>query len=80
MVFNMFSIHSSNSSLEHFHHLKQTSSFLEYIHKFEELMTLMQMDYPGLTEQYFISSFIAGLKEWIKHYIMPHSPQTLLDT
>jgi hypothetical protein len=52
----------------------------EYIKQFEEMMTLMQMDYPGLTEPYFVSSFIAGLKEGIKHYLIPHSPQTLCDT
>jgi hypothetical protein len=50
-------------------------------------MSLMQMQYPGLTKQYYISSFIArlkegitGLKEGIKHYLVPHSSQTLSDT
>jgi hypothetical protein len=39
--FCRFSTHSSHSSLESFHHLKQTSSVTEYIQKFEELMALM---------------------------------------
>jgi hypothetical protein len=43
-------------------------------------MALMKMQHPGLTEQYFISSFIAGLKEGIKHYLALHNPQTLSDT
>jgi hypothetical protein len=43
-------------------------------------MTLMQIDYPSLIEPYFISSFIAGLKEGIKHYLIPHSPQTMCKT
>jgi hypothetical protein len=43
-------------------------------------MALMKMQHPGLTEQYFISSFIAGLKEGIKHYLVLHNPQTLSDT
>jgi hypothetical protein len=77
MVYNRFSTHSS---MESFHHLKQTASVSEYILKFEELMALMQMEHPGLTEQYFVSSFIARLKEGIKHYLIPHSPQSLCDT
>jgi hypothetical protein len=66
--------------LENFHHVKQTASVLEYIQKFEELMSYMQMDYPGLNEAYFVSSFIAGLREGIKPYLIPHSPQTSSDT
>jgi hypothetical protein len=37
------------------------------------------MDYPALIEPYFISSFIADLKEGIKHYLIPHS-QTFRET
>jgi hypothetical protein len=44
------------------------------------MMALMQLDYPGLSESYFVSSFIVGLKDGIKHYLIPHSPQTLCDT
>jgi hypothetical protein len=60
--------------------LKQTTSVAQYIQKFEELMSLIQKDYPNLNEPYFVSSFIAGLKEGIKHYLIPRSPQTLSDT
>jgi hypothetical protein len=80
MVFRRFSRHNSHSSLERFHHLKQSSLVADYIQKFEELMALMRMEHPGLTEQYFISNFIAGLKDGNKHYLVPHSPQTLSDT
>jgi hypothetical protein len=80
MVNNIFSSHSAHSSLEKFHHLKQQSSIADYIMRFEEVMSLMQMNYPGLSEQYFIKSFIAGLKEGFKHYLIPHSPQTLCET
>jgi hypothetical protein len=80
MMYNIFSPHSSHGSLEHFHHLKQNALVTKYIQRFEELMALMQMDYPGLSETYFVSSFIAGLKDGIKHYLIPHSLQTLSDT
>jgi hypothetical protein len=42
-------------------------------------MSLIQMYYPGLTESYFVSSFITVLKDGIKHYLIPHSPQSLCD-
>jgi hypothetical protein len=42
---------SAHSSIENFHHVKQTTSVTEYIQRFEELMALNQMDYPGLIEQ-----------------------------
>jgi hypothetical protein len=80
MIFSRFATHSAHSSLENIHHLKQTSSVIHYIQKFEEMMALMQMDYPGLTKQYFVSTFIAGLRDGIKHYLIPHNPQTLSDT
>jgi hypothetical protein len=38
------------------------------------------MQHLELTDQYYISSFIAGLKEGIKHYLVPHNPQLLSDT
>jgi hypothetical protein len=44
------------------------------------LMSLMQMNYRGLIETYCISSFIAGLGDGIKHYLIPHSPQTFCET
>jgi hypothetical protein len=44
------------------------------------MMALMQLDYPGLNEPYFVSSFIARLKDDIKHYHIPHSPQILCET
>jgi hypothetical protein len=50
-----------------------------YIQKFEEMMALMQMDYPGLTKPYFISNFIAGLRDAIKHYLIPHNPHNLCE-
>jgi hypothetical protein len=80
MITNRFSTPSSHTSVENFHHLKQTTSITDYIQKFEELMTLMQMEHPRLNEQYFISSFIAGFKNGIKHYLIPHNPETLCDT
>jgi hypothetical protein len=80
MITNRFAQHSSHTSLEHFHHIKQTTSVSDYIQRFEELMALMQMEYPNLPEPYYVSSFIAGFREGIKHYLIPHNPQSLCET
>ncbi|XP_071932407.1 uncharacterized protein [Coffea arabica] len=61
-----------------FHNLKQTGSVAEYQEKFAELRDLlMTMDY-GLTEDYFISSFLSGLKEEIRRVIRKPKPETLI--
>jgi hypothetical protein len=39
----------------------------------------MQMEHPGLTEQCFVSNFLARLKDGIKHYLIPQNPLTLCD-
>jgi hypothetical protein len=79
MLSNRFSPHSAHTSLKNFHHIKQTTYVADYIQRFEETMALMQMDCPNLSEPYFVSSFIAGLREGINHYLIPYSPQNLRD-
>jgi hypothetical protein len=74
MISNKFATYSTHSSLENFHHLKQSTSIVEYIQRFEELMGFIQMEHPGLLECYFVINFIVGLKDGIKHYLIPHNP------
>jgi hypothetical protein len=80
IISNRFSSHSAHGSPENFHQLKETSSVAEYIQQFEEMMSLMQMDHSGLFEPYVVNGFITGLKEGIKHYLVPHNSRTLSDT
>jgi hypothetical protein len=77
MLSDRFSMHSTYRSHEIFHHIKQNTSVADYIQTFEEVMSLMQMEYPNLSEPFFVSSFIAGLRDGIKHYLIPHSPWNL---
>lgn len=49
--------------VEEFNELQQLGSVREYQEKFEELRTLMLLRDPYLTESYFVSSFVSGLKE-----------------
>ena len=52
-----------------FHNLKQTTTVPEYIDKFEEFMGLVKRNNPSLSEDYFVSSFIARLNEYIQHHL-----------
>jgi hypothetical protein len=49
MLSNRLNPHSAHTSLENFHHIKQTTYVADYIQRFEETITLMQMDYPNLS-------------------------------
>ena len=55
--------------MEEFNKLRQSSKVEEYKEKFEELKTLMIIRNQHLDEEYFVSSFISGLKEEIKTMI-----------
>lgn len=51
---------------------------LEYQEKFEELKSLMVKYNPGLSEIYFISSFISGLNEEVRQVVTMFRPDSLL--
>lgn len=51
----------------------------EYQERFEELKPLMLTKNRNLDENYFISSFISGLKEEIKPMIRMLKPATLTE-
>lgn len=57
-----------------FNKLRQTDSVLAYQEQFEELRALMLVSNNSLSEQYFISSFISGLKEEIKFVVQMFLP------
>lgn len=63
--------------VEEFHSLKQTDTVAEYQKKFEELRDLMVTMNFGLTEDYFVSSFLSGLKAEIRVLIRKPKPETL---
>ena len=65
--------------IEEFNKLLQERSVGEYQEKFEELKPLMLIKNRNLDENYFISSFISGLKEEIKPMIRMLKPATLIE-
>jgi hypothetical protein len=65
-------------SVEEFNKLIQDRSVDDYIERFEELRSLMNALNPSLTESYYISSFISGLKEDIKSMLKILKPSNVL--
>lgn len=63
-----------------FNKLRQTRTISEYEDIFEELRALVAHKNKGLSEEYFMSSFVIGLKDNIKNSVKMFRPQTLIDT
>jgi len=77
MLEDIFLEISSAEIIGQFYNLKQTSTIPEYIDKFEEFMRLDKRNNPSLPEEYFVSSFIVGLKDFIQHHLQCHKPSSL---
>ncbi|XP_027081018.1 uncharacterized protein [Coffea arabica] len=63
--------------VEEFNKLQQVGSIDDYQERFEELKPLMMIKNRNLYENYFISSFISGLKKEIKPVVRLLKPATL---
>ncbi|KAL5709880.1 hypothetical protein ACHQM5_020511 [Ranunculus cassubicifolius] len=57
-----------------FSKLIQTGSLQEYLDKFEALQPLVLLKNKGLSESFFIDSFISGLKDEIRHTVQMFQP------
>lgn len=60
-----------------FNRLRQQTTVLEYQAKFEELQPLVLRKYSGLSEDYFVASFISGLREELQHTVGVFQSSTL---
>ncbi|XP_026410833.1 uncharacterized protein LOC113306062 [Papaver somniferum] len=60
-----------------FNKLSQVWTVLDYQESFEELKALMLAKNRHLTEEYFTSSFISGLKEELRMHVLMFSPKSL---
>ena len=47
--------------------------------KFEELMGLVKRANTSLLDDYFTTSFVSGLKDYIQHHLQCHKPGTLTE-
>ncbi|XP_074343112.1 uncharacterized protein LOC141680927 [Apium graveolens] len=64
---------------ELFNKLKQTSTVADYEDRFEELRAMVLHKNRGFTEEYFVSSFLSGLKDHIKASVRMFRPHSLVD-
>lgn len=62
-----------------FNKLKQHTSVSDYEDSFEELRALVAAKYKGFPDDYYVSSFISGLKDHIKGTVRMFKPQSLTD-
>ena len=77
LLFKRFDSRSGKDVVEDFNKLRQSGKVKEYQERFEELKTHMMIRNQHLDEEYFVSSFISGLKDEIKTMIKMVKPATL---
>lgn len=74
-----FGAKGGRDEVETFNKLQQVDTVSGYQEEFEGLRSLLLAKNPHLTEQYFVSSFIRGLKEELKPMVRMMRPQNLLE-
>jgi hypothetical protein len=77
MVTDRFNTSSDYEVISQFHSLKQVGTIMNYVDKFEEMVSMVKRHNPSLSDNYFISSFISRLKEQIQYHVQCHKPVSL---
>lgn len=77
IVSGRFNTTSEYDIVGQFHNLKQIGTMVDYVDRFEELVTMVKRTNPTLSETYYISSFISGLKDYIQFHLQCHQPTFL---
>ncbi|GKA15840.1 C2H2 and C2HC zinc fingers superfamily protein, putative isoform 1 [Tanacetum coccineum] len=73
-VIRRFTCSEHTNPQAEFNKLRQISTLDVYLDEFEELRAYVEAKQPGLTDEYFMSSFISGLKEDIKGAVIMATP------
>ncbi|XP_026433073.1 uncharacterized protein LOC113330481 [Papaver somniferum] len=76
-VCNRFEDLANDNYVGCFNKLSQLTSVEEYFEQFKQLKALMLSKNPHLTEDYFVLSFISGLKDVLKSSVQMQKPTTL---
>ena len=76
-VYARFRDELGSQVVEEFNKLAQVGSIDEYLEKFKELKSLMQVKNPLLPIDYFVDCFVGGLSPQIKSFTRAFKPQTL---
>lgn len=66
--------------VEEFNKLQQEGSLEDYLERFEELKSPLLQNRPFMPPEYFLDSFIGGLKAHIKPFVKAFDPATLAET
>jgi hypothetical protein len=69
MVTDRFNTSSEYEIVGQFHNLKQIGSVTDYVDRFEEMVNMVKRHNPSLSDNYFISSLIVGLKDQIQYHV-----------
>ncbi|XP_039020842.1 uncharacterized protein LOC120152769 [Hibiscus syriacus] len=78
-ICHRFSDRSFCDIVEEFIKLTQKGSVEDYQEKIEELQPYMLLQNPTLTEEFFVSLFISGLRDDIKHRVKALDPKNLFE-
>jgi hypothetical protein len=60
-----------------FHKIQQVTTVDAYINEFEGTMREVRKDNPDLPENYFVRSFVAGLKDYVQNLTKVQRPDSL---
>jgi hypothetical protein len=77
MAGDRFNTISEYEIVGQFHNLKQVGTVIDYVDRFEEMVSMVKRHNPSLADNYFISSFISGLKDTIQYHVQCHKPTSL---
>jgi hypothetical protein len=77
MVTDRFNTSSDYEVIGQFHSLKQVGTIMDYVDRFEEMVSMVKRHNPSLSDNYFIISFISGLKEQIQYHVQCYKPVSL---
>ncbi|XP_071918893.1 uncharacterized protein [Coffea arabica] len=77
LLYRRFDSRNGRDVVEEFNKLRQSGKIEEYQERFEELKTLMMVRNPYLDKEYYVSSFISGLKDEIRTMIKMLRPMNL---
>ncbi|KAF5190358.1 hypothetical protein FRX31_020067 [Thalictrum thalictroides] len=72
-----FSTEAQEIIIGDFNKLEQISTVADYQNRFEELKALVLLKNKHLKEEYFVDSFISGLKDEIKHQVQMFHPKEM---
>ncbi|XP_074306372.1 uncharacterized protein LOC141641616 [Silene latifolia] len=76
-LYARFPDNHENNVVEMFNKLEQIGSLEDYVDEFESLKAFMLQKNKCLTEDYFVESFIGGLKPSLKPFVRAFQPNTI---